>query len=92
MRSEDQDGKGSVGEPATKKQKEKIVVCCDICEGKGFISKAPKRISATALIKVEEEVSAELVKDELHRVLPIKWDWVVRPHGPKAFWFLFLVK
>jgi hypothetical protein len=29
-------------------------------------------------------VSADLVKKELTRFIPIKWDWVVHEHGPNT--------
>ncbi|TVU36049.1 hypothetical protein EJB05_17960, partial [Eragrostis curvula] len=65
-------------------------VCCGF-GGKGEVffqipydkaAPIPKKVTATALVTiVEGEVSAELVKAELVRLIPVKWDWVVRPHG-----------
>jgi hypothetical protein len=53
---------------------------------KSSVAKLPHKVSATALIKiVEGAVSAELVRSELARMLPVKWDWVVRPHGDNAY-------
>uniref|UniRef100_A0A0Q3QPG3 DUF4283 domain-containing protein n=1 Tax=Setaria italica TaxID=4555 RepID=A0A0Q3QPG3_SETIT len=49
-------------------------------------AKARCKVSATALIKIiEGNVPAELVKSELARAVPIKWDWVVQEHGKNTF-------
>ncbi|TVU04429.1 hypothetical protein EJB05_50002, partial [Eragrostis curvula] len=46
----------------------------------------PKKVTATALVTiVEGEVSAKLVKAELARLILVKWDWVVRPHGNNKY-------
>jgi len=43
-------------------------------------------MTATALVRiVEGEVSADLLKKELARILPEKWEWVVTEHGKKEF-------
>jgi len=43
-------------------------------------------VSATALVTIlEGEVSVELLKSELARILPVKWDWEVHEHGDKAY-------
>ena len=43
-------------------------------------------MSATALVTIlEGDVSVELLKSELARILPVKWDWEVHEHGDKAF-------
>ncbi|TVU29361.1 hypothetical protein EJB05_20925, partial [Eragrostis curvula] len=50
----------------------------------------PKKVTATAMITiVEGEVSADLVKAELVRLIPVKWDWVVRPHGNNKYLVTF---
>ena len=46
----------------------------------------PDHVSATALVTIlEGEVSVELLKSELARILPVKWDWEVHEHGDKAY-------
>ncbi|KAJ1258874.1 hypothetical protein BS78_10G109100 [Paspalum vaginatum] len=46
----------------------------------------PQKISATAQITiVEGSVPADLVKKELARAIPVKWDWVVREHGTNSY-------
>lgn len=46
----------------------------------------PEKESTMALVRiVEGDVTAELLKAELERILPVKWDWVVRENGPKEF-------
>jgi len=43
-------------------------------------------MTATALVRiVEGEVPADLLKKELARILPEKWEWVVTEHGKKEF-------
>jgi len=43
-------------------------------------------VSATTLVTIlEGDVSIELLKSELARILPVKWDWEVHEHGDKAF-------
>lgn len=43
-------------------------------------------VSATALIKiVEGTVSADPIKSELARAIPVKWDWLVREHGHHTY-------
>lgn len=45
----------------------------------------PERMMATALFRiVEGGVSAELLKAELARILPVKWDWTVHEHKEKG--------
>ncbi|TVU42498.1 hypothetical protein EJB05_08907, partial [Eragrostis curvula] len=57
-----------------------------IPSGGKLASKLPTRVSATALIKIiQGKVTAELVKSELARMLPVKWDWVVTEHGDNSF-------
>ena len=47
---------------------------------------ARDHVSATALVTIlEGDVSVELLKSELARILPVKWDWEVHEHGDKAF-------
>ena len=47
---------------------------------------APDHVFATALVTIlEGDVSVELLKSELARILPVKWDWEVHEHGDKAF-------
>lgn len=46
----------------------------------------PEREVATALIRiVEGDVSAELLKVELARILPVKWEWSLEEHKEKEF-------
>lgn len=46
----------------------------------------PKRVSATALIRiVEGNVPATLVSSELARLIPVKWDRTVKEHGKNTF-------
>ena len=46
----------------------------------------PDHVSAMALVTIlEGEVSIELLKSELARILPVKWDWEVHEHGDKAY-------
>jgi hypothetical protein len=40
----------------------------------------------------EGAVSAELLKSELARIIPVRWDWAVQEHGDKAFLVHFLSK
>lgn len=72
--------------------------CCGLgAKGTGFFqipydkaAPIPKKVTATALIKiVEGEVPGDLVKAELTRLIPVKWDWVVRPNGPKSYLVTF---
>uniref|UniRef100_K3Y3C6 DUF4283 domain-containing protein n=1 Tax=Setaria italica TaxID=4555 RepID=K3Y3C6_SETIT len=54
-------------------------------------AKAPRKVSATALIKIiEGDVPADLVKSELARTILIKWDWVVQEHGKNTYIVPFL--
>jgi hypothetical protein len=49
-----------------------------------------RREFATALIKiVEGSMNADLVKTNLERMIPMKWDWVVRQHNENSFIFPF---
>lgn len=50
------------------------------------VTAPPQRMTATALVRiVEGEVPADLLKKELARILPEKWEWVVTEHGKKEF-------
>lgn len=73
-------------------------VCCGLeAKGIGFFqipydkaALVPKKIIATALISiVQGEVSADLVKAELTRLIPVKRDWVVRPHAKNSYLVTF---
>ena len=46
----------------------------------------PAESSVAALITVEVgEVSAQLLRSELARIIPVHWDWEVQEQGPKSF-------
>jgi hypothetical protein len=46
----------------------------------------PERTSATALITIARgEVSADLLRSEVTRILSIEWEWEIQEHGEKAY-------
>ncbi|GJM91627.1 hypothetical protein PR202_ga08022 [Eleusine coracana subsp. coracana] len=48
----------------------------------GPVAKAPKKETTTALITIKQgNISADLTKSELARLIPIKWTWLVQQHG-----------
>lgn len=48
----------------------------------GTVAKVPRKESATALISIKEgNISAELIKSELARLIPVKWTWAPVTHG-----------
>ncbi|KAG2565608.1 uncharacterized protein LOC120683001 isoform X2 [Panicum virgatum] len=81
--------------PQLKGPKPSVSYCGATSDGLGFFCIQAARPFHTvpmasanvfALITVEEgAVSAELLKSELARVIPVRWDWAVQEHGVKAF-------
>jgi hypothetical protein len=46
----------------------------------------PGQVSFAALITVETgEVNAQLIRSELARIIPVRWDWEVHDLGNKSF-------
>jgi hypothetical protein len=53
----------------------------------------PAQISYAALITVETgEVNAQLIRSELARIIPVRWDWEVQDLGSNSFVVPFLSK
>lgn len=69
-------------------------ICCGLAAmGVGFFqipydkaAPIPKKVVAIARTTIlEGELSAELVKLESERLIPVKWGWLVRPHTAGSY-------
>jgi hypothetical protein len=51
-----------------------------------LLTPVPGQVSFAALITVETgEVDAQLIRSELARIIPVRWDWEVHDLGNKSF-------